>query len=78
MDVSQLTDSIFRLGDDVFQGDNRVDAPAVVLCMLDIRTGETITSGEWENRGVVPLIARAAVLPPKVGNSIMRVPQAEL
>ena len=62
----------------MFQGDNRVVAAVVVLCMLDVRAGETIVSGEWENRFVIPLIARAAVLPPIVGNSVMRVPQAEL
>ena len=61
-----------------FRGDNKVVAAAIVLCMLDVRTGETIASGEWENGGVIPLIERAAVLSPKVGNNVTRVLRAEM
>ena len=41
---------------------------AVVLCILDIREGETIGSREWENRPVIPLLARNIILPSHYGS----------
>jgi len=40
---------------------------ATVLCILDIREDESIISREWEERPVIPLIARCNILPSHFG-----------
>jgi len=40
---------------------------AVCLCMLDIRSGETIASGEWQNRPTKKLLTRSTTLPHFIG-----------
>jgi len=39
-----------------------------VLCVLDIRDNETLISGEWADRPVLPILSRIAVLPTNFGN----------
>ena len=39
------------------------------LCILDIRENESLSSGEWESRTVIPLLSRVSVLPYEFGTS---------
>jgi len=47
--------------------DQHQTASSFVICSLDIRQCETISTGEWINRPVIHLMARSATLPQKVG-----------
>ena len=47
--------------------DNNQTASSFVICSLDIRHSETLLSGEWINRPMIPLLARTAAIPSKVG-----------
>jgi len=38
-----------------------------VICSLDIRIHETLKSGEWINRPMIPLMARSTMLPQYIG-----------
>jgi len=40
-----------------------------MVCLLDIREGESIKSREWENRTVIPILGRSTILPKHFGNS---------
>jgi len=40
---------------------------ALVMCSLDIRLGESIESGEWINRPVIPMLSRCSILPRRIG-----------
>jgi len=42
---------------------------AIIMCILDIRAGETITSREWESRPMIPILARRMFLPDIIGTS---------
>ena len=50
---------------------------ATVICCLDIREGESIASGEWVNRAVIPLCSRCSLLPGKIGAEAVDIASAE-
>jgi len=39
-----------------------------VICMLNIKPNETIDSGEWVDRSVIPILSRSTILPTNFGN----------
>jgi len=41
---------------------------AITLCLSDIRSGESISSREWEQRSVIPLLVRCMIHPHKIGD----------
>ena len=45
----------------------KVASAALVMCSLDIRLGESLESGEWENRPMIPMLSRCSILPRKIG-----------
>jgi len=49
------------------QGSQHTTAASFVLCSLDIRAHESMESGEWIHRKVIPLLARCKVLPKRIG-----------
>jgi len=48
-----------------------------VLCSLDIRCNESIETGEWTRRPVIPLLARSSALPTKVGSAASDIAHGE-
>ena len=40
-----------------------------VICTLDIKVNETIVSGEWAHRPVIPLLSRSSILPINFGTN---------
>jgi len=40
-----------------------------VICTLDIKVNETIVSGEWAHRPVIPLLSRVSILPTNFGTN---------
>ena len=40
-----------------------------VLCVADIKENESLNSGQWMNRPVIPLLSRASILPQNLGSS---------
>ena len=50
---------------------------AFVICILDIRSSETIKSGEWTHRPAVPLLSRCSLLPNSIGANDTDVASAE-
>jgi len=45
----------------------RRTSASFVLCSLDIRKNESLQSGEWVNRPMIPLLARTIALPHHIG-----------
>jgi len=51
---------------------------AFVISIADIRQNESIKSGQWIDRPVLPLVSRASKLPPKIGNTASDIATGEL
>ena len=47
--------------------DKNCTSASIVLGLLDIRIGESIQSGEWIDRPIIPLIIRGMILPTSIG-----------
>jgi len=50
---------------------------ALVMCCLDIKPKESIASGEWIHRPVIPLCSRCSLLPRKIGVEEVDIASAE-
>jgi len=50
---------------------------AAVLCIMDLHEGESISDGKWVNRPAIPIIARAAQAPTKLGTSFIDIGHGE-
>jgi len=46
--------------------------------VLKIKPGESINSGEWENRDTIPILQRFCILPEKIGSAHVDIGHAEL
>ena len=46
---------------------NARNSSSFVIMRLDVQPGETLESGEWQNRNTIPLLARIKKLPNKIG-----------
>jgi len=55
-----------------------IASACMTWCLLDIRNDETIQSGEWRNRAVIPILQRLALLPHKLGAIKTDIGHAEL
>ena len=72
-------------GHEIFneKGTSNTNAPttttaAFVISVADIREGETIQSGQWIHRPVIPLLSRASILPSKIGTTPSDIATGEL
>jgi len=54
-------------GHDNDNPDHHNTSAAIAVCLLDIKNGETLNSGEWMDRPVIPLLIRTMILPCKIG-----------
>jgi len=54
-----------------------ISSSALVICTLDIKENESIESGEWVERPVIPLISRCSMLPGKIGQDETDIASAE-
>ena len=50
---------------------------AFAICILDIKQSESIESGEWAHRPVIPLLSRCALLPSSIGADDTDIASAE-
>ena len=46
---------------------HRKTSSSFVLCVLDIHKGESLASGNWEHRPVIPILSRTSALPQNFG-----------
>jgi len=51
---------------------------AFVISIADVREGETLQSGQWIHRPVIPLLSRASILPPRIGTTPSDIATSEL
>lgn len=54
------------------------NAAAFVLCVLDIRSGESFRSGQWQYRPAIPLLVRFCLLPRMQGAHDTNIAHSEL
>jgi len=59
-------------------GKSTITTAAFVISVADIREGETLQSGQWINRAVIPLLSRASILPQKIGTTSSDIATGEL
>jgi len=50
-------------------GDTSTTSSSFVLCIADIKEKESLESGQWIHRPVIPLLSRASILPQNFGST---------